>query len=161
MHVDAINPYLTNGLSHHYHLGEATFVLGAQLGVILNFYLIFRCNFSTQTKSPQMGRRVLRRHIWDYSVCLCPIKGTPGLNELRWQMLKTEFHVMLLIGTGQEVVIILMILTFISSGYEHDKTMKYDHITGIVNENGKIKYCYFKFIERPCRMCITMNNCQF
>ena len=30
-----------------------------------------------------MGRRVLRRHIWGYSVCLCPIKGTPGLNELR------------------------------------------------------------------------------
>ena len=29
-----------------------------------------------------MGRRVLRRHIWGYSVCLCPIKGTPGLNEL-------------------------------------------------------------------------------
>ena len=30
-----------------------------------------------------MGRRLLRRHIWGYSVCLCPIKGTPGLNELK------------------------------------------------------------------------------
>ena len=29
-----------------------------------------------------MGRRVLRRPIWGYYVCLCPIKGTPGLNEL-------------------------------------------------------------------------------
>ena len=29
-----------------------------------------------------MGRRVLRRHIWGYSVCLCPIKRTPVLNEL-------------------------------------------------------------------------------
>ena len=29
-----------------------------------------------------MGRRVLRRHIWGYSVCLCPIKGALGLNEL-------------------------------------------------------------------------------
>ena len=29
-----------------------------------------------------MGRRILRRHIWGYSGCLCPIKGTPGLNEL-------------------------------------------------------------------------------
>ena len=28
-----------------------------------------------------MGRRVLRRHIWGYTVCLCPTKGTPGLNE--------------------------------------------------------------------------------
>ena len=27
-------------------------------------------------------RRRTRRHIWGYSVCLCPIKGTPGLNEL-------------------------------------------------------------------------------
>ena len=35
-----------------------------------------------QTEYPQMGRRVLRRPIWGYSVCLCPIKGTPGLNEL-------------------------------------------------------------------------------
>ena len=30
-----------------------------------------------------MGRRILRRHIWGYSVCLCPIKGTPGFNELK------------------------------------------------------------------------------
>ena len=28
-----------------------------------------------------MGRRVPRRPIWGYAVCLCPIKGTPGLNE--------------------------------------------------------------------------------
>ena len=30
-----------------------------------------------------MAPDVLRRHIRGYSVCLCPIKGTPGLNELR------------------------------------------------------------------------------
>ena len=29
------NPNLTNGLSHHYHLGESTFVFGG-----------FRCNFN-------------------------------------------------------------------------------------------------------------------
>ena len=29
-----------------------------------------------------MGRRVLRRHTWGYSVCLCPIKRTPGLYGL-------------------------------------------------------------------------------
>ena len=29
-----------------------------------------------------MGRHVLRRHIWGYTVCLCPTKGMPGLNEL-------------------------------------------------------------------------------
>ena len=30
-----------------------------------------------------MGRRVLRRPFWGYSVCQCPTKGTPGLYELR------------------------------------------------------------------------------
>ena len=29
-----------------------------------------------------MGRRVLRRHIWGYSDCLCSIKKTPGLSGL-------------------------------------------------------------------------------
>ena len=29
-----------------------------------------------------MGRRVLWRHMWGYVVCLCPTKGTPGLNEI-------------------------------------------------------------------------------
>ena len=29
-----------------------------------------------------MGRRVLRRHIWGYSVCLCPLKSSPGLYGL-------------------------------------------------------------------------------
>ena len=34
-----------------------------------------------------MGRRVLRRHIWGYSVCLCPIKRTQGLYGLKFQTL--------------------------------------------------------------------------
>ena len=29
-----------------------------------------------------MGRHILQRHIWGYSVCLCPIKRTPGLYGL-------------------------------------------------------------------------------
>ena len=33
-----------------------------------------------------MGRRVLRRHIWGYTVCLCPTKGTRGLYELTFQL---------------------------------------------------------------------------
>ena len=32
-----LNPYLTNGLSHHYHLEESTFILGA-LGVFSFFF---------------------------------------------------------------------------------------------------------------------------
>ena len=30
------------------------------------------------------------RHIWGYAVCLCPIKGTPGLNELSLINLKEQ-----------------------------------------------------------------------
>ena len=33
-----LNPYLTNGLSHHYQLGESTFIFR---GVKCDFYLIF------------------------------------------------------------------------------------------------------------------------
>ena len=42
--------------------------------------IVFNENFLI--KQLQMGRHILRHHIWGYSVCLCPIKGTLGLNEL-------------------------------------------------------------------------------
>ena len=35
-HVKVLNPYLTNGVSHHYHLGKPIFILGAS-GVNFNF----------------------------------------------------------------------------------------------------------------------------
>ena len=43
-----------------------------------------------------MGCRVLRRPIWGYSVCLCPIKRMPG--NYRWHFniyAKNKFHAML------------------------------------------------------------------
>ena len=44
--------------------------------IILNFIQFFDENSLSKQNSPR----------WDaalgYSVCLCPIKGTPGLNEL-------------------------------------------------------------------------------
>ena len=46
------------------------------------FIKLFQLNFSKQTEKPQMGRRVLQRHIWGYSVSLCHMKRTPGLYEL-------------------------------------------------------------------------------
>ena len=72
---------MTNGFSHYNHLDESTFILG-ESGVILNDYSFFY-NFSlSKQNSP----------IWDAAFCgvtsgamlfcLCPIKGTPGLNEL-------------------------------------------------------------------------------
>ena len=45
MGVIPINPYLTNGFSHHYQLGESTVILGAS-GVIFNCFIIFFNEFS-------------------------------------------------------------------------------------------------------------------
>ena len=37
-----INPYMTNGFSHHYHSGESTFIVRSVRSVFFIFYLIFR-----------------------------------------------------------------------------------------------------------------------
>ena len=51
-----INPLVTNGINHRYHLGESTFILG-ELGVILIFFshsLTFSIiRFSKQTIYPR------------------------------------------------------------------------------------------------------------
>ena len=46
--------------------------------------LVISCfdDFFKQTEKPMMELRVLRRHILGYSVCLCPIKRSPGLYGL-------------------------------------------------------------------------------
>ena len=60
---------MKNGFSHHYHLGESTVIIRDIRG---DFEFLFL--FSMKFLNPN--------RIWGYSVCLCPIKGTPGLNEL-------------------------------------------------------------------------------
>ena len=72
-----INPLVTNGLSYPYHLDESIFILGSS-GV----FFIFISFFDENQKSNQNSRSL----IWGYSVCLFPIKRTPGLNELRSAM---------------------------------------------------------------------------
>ena len=53
------------------------------LGMIFNFYLIFSMKFLlANRKVPDGTPRSAASHM-GYSVCLCPIKGTPGLNELK------------------------------------------------------------------------------
>ena len=47
------------------------------LGVIFFFITFF-----DEISLCKQDSRVLRRHIWGYTVCLCPTKGTPGLSEL-------------------------------------------------------------------------------
>ena len=76
------NPYLTNGFSHCYHLGDPTSVLRGIVHVcdFLKFYSIFNENSLSKQNRPRWDCCVLRRHKWGYSVCLCPIKGTLGLN---------------------------------------------------------------------------------
>ena len=60
--------------------------------MILNFYALFYEIPVSKQNSP-MGRRVLRRHIMGYTVCLCPTKGTPGLNELNQTVIISVVHV--------------------------------------------------------------------
>ena len=73
---------MTNGFSHHYHLGESSFSFRSARSVV-SFLSHFSMNFRLANRMPKMGRRVLQRHIWGYAVCLCPIKTTPDINELR------------------------------------------------------------------------------
>ena len=58
------NSLVTNGISHPCQLDESTSIFR---GVRSNYSFLshFRCKL---TQKPQMGRRVLRRHIWGYSV---------------------------------------------------------------------------------------------
>ena len=78
----SLNPYMTNGFSHYYHLGESTLIFR---GFGCNFESLFHFSmkFLYASRIAADGTPRLRCHIWGYSVCLCLIKGTPGLNELK------------------------------------------------------------------------------
>ena len=78
------NPYLTNGFSHHYLLGESTFIFR---GVRSDFYFFYRSDFSMKFLcanriAPDGMPRFAASHL-GYTVCLCPTIRTPGLYELR------------------------------------------------------------------------------
>ena len=77
-----INPYLSNGFSHHYQLGEFTVIFR---GVRSDFYLLFHFSMKflcANRIGPDGTPRSAASHR-GYAVCLCPTKGTPGLNELK------------------------------------------------------------------------------
>ena len=73
-------PLVTNGLPHPYHLDESTFL---SRGIRSNFSFLF--HFSMKFMSAKRialdgtPRSAASPVIWGYSVCLCPIKRTPGL----------------------------------------------------------------------------------
>ena len=50
-----------------------------------------------------MGRRVLRHHIWGYSVCLCPIKRMPDLYGLKGLVVKSIFSLIRLMKQVNEI----------------------------------------------------------
>ena len=56
---DAIKPYLMNGFSHHYHLGESTFIFRGIRSDFLNFNQFFYENSLSKQNSPR----------WDAAFC--------------------------------------------------------------------------------------------
>ena len=67
-----INPFVTNGYSHPYHLDEPTFIFR---GIRSNFSLLFQ--FLMEFNSAN-------RIVWGYSLCLCPIKKDGGPAYMSW-----------------------------------------------------------------------------
>ena len=67
------NPYLTNGFSHHYQLDESTFIsrgVRSDFQFLSHFFMKFlQANRIAPDGTPR-------------SACPCPIKRTPGSNEL-------------------------------------------------------------------------------
>ena len=47
------NPYLTNGFSHHYHLGESTLIFRGVRSDFLNFIQFFDENSLSKQNSPR------------------------------------------------------------------------------------------------------------
>ena len=76
-----INPYLMNGFSHHYHLGESTFIFRGgrcDFKILLHFSTKFlKANRIASDGAPHS----VVSHLGLYC-CLCPTKGMPSLNVL-------------------------------------------------------------------------------
>ena len=80
-----LNPLVTNGHSHPYHLDESTFIFrGIRSILFFSFISFFDENHVSAKQNCPSG--MPRFHIWDTSVCLCPIiKRTPGLyGIIKW-----------------------------------------------------------------------------
>ena len=66
------NPFLTNGLAHHYHLEEPTVIFSdTRSDLEFLFHFFYQNPLSKQNSLRWMHS--LRCHTWGYSVSLCPI----------------------------------------------------------------------------------------
>ena len=77
-----MDPYMKNELAHHYHLYKSTVIFR---GIRNDFDILFRCSMKLLYANiiAQDRHHILQRHIWGYTVCLCPIKRMACLYELR------------------------------------------------------------------------------
>ena len=83
-------PLVTNGLSNYCHLERPTFIIGSsRVSLFFYFHTNFWWKSCKQTELHKPGRRILRRHIYGYSVFLCPIKKKPCFYWVRGKRL---FH---------------------------------------------------------------------
>ena len=76
------NPYLTNGLSHHYHLGESTFIFrGHRCNFKILFHFSMKFLLQANGIAPDGTPRSAASHLGLYCLPMSH-KGTPGLHEL-------------------------------------------------------------------------------
>ena len=76
-----INPFMPNGISNPYHLGQSISDLRVA-GWYFSLYSNFNRTFCKQKVESLIRRRVLRRLLWFCTACWCPTKRTLGLNGL-------------------------------------------------------------------------------
>ena len=79
--ISLINPYLTNGFSHHYQLGESTFIFGwrrCDFKILFHFTMKF---LKANRIAPDGTPRSAASHLGLYCLPMSH-KGMPGLNEL-------------------------------------------------------------------------------
>ena len=82
----SFNPYLTNGFSHYYHLGESTFIFG---GIRSDFQFLNKYSMKillANRIAPDGTPRSAVSHLGLFCLPMThkrdAIKGTPGINEL-------------------------------------------------------------------------------
>ena len=70
-----LNPYLTNGIAHHYHLDKSTFIL-RDIGCVLNFLFDLSMEFlKANRKAPDGTPRSVASHLGLYCLSMSHKKG--------------------------------------------------------------------------------------
>ena len=74
-----VNPLVSNGLSHRYHLEESILIFRGIRSIFFLFLFHFSIKFMLPNRTAPNGTP---RLIWGYFVCLCPTKKDAGLKWL-------------------------------------------------------------------------------